>query len=74
MEKYEKNYLITIGSNLKKERLKRKISQEKLAEIIGLHRTYIGMIERGERNISIINIIKITKTLNIEIELLLKGI
>ena len=48
------------------------ISQEKLAELSGLHRTYIGMIERSEKNITLLNIQKISKALNVEISTLLK--
>lgn len=44
-----------------------KISQEELAFRAGLHRTYIGMIERAEKNITLINIEKIAKALGIEI-------
>lgn len=53
------------AKNLKQFRKQEKISQEKLAEICGLHRTYIGAIERAERNISIKNIEKISVALNI---------
>jgi transcriptional regulator with XRE-family HTH domain len=42
-----------VGNNIKKYRKKHRYSQEKLAEIAGLHRTYIGSIERGERNITL---------------------
>lgn len=43
------------GNRIKKLRLDRNISQEKLSYLTGFHRTYIGMIERGERNISLTN-------------------
>lgn len=59
--------LIYFGERVRKERLKQNLSQEKLAEIAGLHRTYIGMIERGEKNITLANIEKIAKSLNVTI-------
>ena len=45
---------------------------QKLAELAGVHRTYIGMIERAEKNITLCNIEKIAKALNIEIQKLLE--
>ncbi|MED4012940.1 helix-turn-helix transcriptional regulator [Priestia aryabhattai] len=53
------------GQTVKKYRQEKSISQEKLAEITGLHRTYISEVERGTRNVSLINIIKIAKGLDI---------
>lgn len=50
---------IRFGENLRKVRQKAAISQEKLAELAGLHRTYVSSIERGERNISLLNIEKL---------------
>ena len=44
-----------------------KLSQEQLAEEAGLHRTYIGMIERAEKNVTLVNIEKIAKALKISI-------
>lgn len=61
-----------VANNIKYYRKKINFSQEKLAEITNLHRTYISSVERCERNISIENIEKIAKALNIEVYLLLK--
>lgn len=62
------------GKRVRDERLQRGLSQEELAEKAELHRTYIGMIERGEKNITLINIEKIAKALAIAIDELLKDI
>lgn len=56
----------TFAINVKKYRLEAGLSQEKLAELADLHRTYISAIERERRNISIENIEKIADTLNVE--------
>ncbi len=59
--------LVLFGNNVRKYRKNMHISQEKLAEFAGLHRTYIGMIERAEKNITLINVEKIAKALNVEL-------
>ena len=69
-----KNYKLTLGQNIRIIRNEQKLSQEKLAEISFLHRTYIGSIERGERNISLDNIILIAKALDVKLCKLLEGI
>ncbi len=50
------------------------ISQEKLAEMAKMHRTYISGIERGERNVSLINIMRLASALNVSVSKLMKGI
>lgn len=55
---------IRFGANVRYFRMKKKLSQEELASICGLHRTYIGSIERGERNITLKNAEKIANALN----------
>lgn len=64
--------LVLFGNNVRVTRRMRKLSQEKLAELCGLHRTYIGMIERAEKNVSLSNIQRIAQALNVSIETLLK--
>lgn len=59
--------LVKFGQRVRQERLKRNLSQEELAEKANLHRTYIGMIERAEKNITLINIEKIAQALDISI-------
>lgn len=70
MEK--KDILIAFGKTVQKLRKEQGLSQEKLAEEANLHRTYIGMIERGEKNVTLLNIEKIAKALNTDIVNLLK--
>ena len=60
------------GERIKRLRLEKSWSQEVLAEKTGFHRTYIGMIERGERNLSLKNIETFAKTFEIKISELLE--
>ena len=60
------NILEVFGSNLKKYREDKHISQEKFAEISGLHRTYISDIERFQRNVSPLNVQKIADAIGID--------
>lgn len=56
-------YLL-LGEKVRKLRHEQSMSQEELAEVAGLHRTYIGAIERGERNVSLKNILRLAKALD----------
>ena len=58
---------------LKTERLARGISQEALAELAGLHRTYVGSVERGERNIAVDNMESLANAMGLDICDLLKS-
>ena len=60
--------LIQFGNRVKELRKANDMSQEDLADAAGLHRTYIGMIERAEKNITLENIKKIAKALRIDIK------
>lgn len=61
-----------LALNLRRLRAERGISQEELADLAGLHRTYVGSIERSERNVSIDNIAKLAAALKVEASDLLK--
>lgn len=61
-----------LGQVARRERLKKEMSQEELAFVCNLHRTYIGSVERGERNISLRNIVAIANALNVSAAYLLK--
>jgi transcriptional regulator with XRE-family HTH domain len=53
------------GLRVRELRLAAGLSQEQLAERAGLHRTYIGGIERGERNVAILNIVRLARALKV---------
>ena len=67
-----KSILEKFGQKVREERLKQGLSQEKLADEAGVHRTYIGMIERAEKNITLLNIEKISKALGVKVSRLLE--
>lgn len=54
-----------LGDRIREERTRRGLSQEELAHRAGLHRTYIGSVERGERNITVGNVHLIADTLGL---------
>lgn len=63
----EKKIKQNFGKTLKFFRLQKGLSQEGLAELSQLHRTYISEVERGDRNISLINIYKLCTSLDIKV-------
>lgn len=63
----KKQILVKFGKRVREERMKQELSQEGLAARAGVHRTYIGMIERAEKNITLVNIDKISKALGLNI-------
>lgn len=68
---HEQDIIKRIGLNITIIREKQGLTQEKLAELAGLHRAYIGHIERGEKNIGLKNLQKIASGLNVSIKDLL---
>ena len=64
--------LRVIGQNLRKARLAKSWSQEQLSLESGLHRTYVGAVERGERNITVINLRKLAAVLGVKLTVLVK--
>ena len=62
------------GKHLRKLRVARGISQEKLAELADLHRNYVGGVERGERNIALLNIVALARALRVKPAKLLDNI
>lgn len=60
------------AANLRRRRIERGLSQEALAALAGLHRTYVGSVERAERNISIDNMERLAAALGVEVRDLLR--
>ena len=60
--------ILAFGQRVQELRKKRNLSQEQLADMAGVHRTYIGMVERAEKNITLRNIKKIAKALDVNIK------
>ena len=67
-------FLKILGLNLRRLREEAGLSQEALAALVGCHRNYVGLIERGERNPSIIRVMKICMALKVPIQELLINI
>lgn len=67
-----KTVLEKFGQKVREERIKQGISQEELAAKAGVHRTYIGMIERAEKNITLSNIERLSIALNLKLSELLE--
>ena len=61
----EATFINELGRAIQAHRLKLDLSQEQLAEKAGLHRTYVGAIERGERNITLKNYVRVAGALNL---------
>lgn len=62
------------GERIRELRSTAGVSQEELASRCGLHRTYIGSVERGERNVSLQNIVKIARALDVDPGTLVAGL
>lgn len=75
MRKTIKNRTLELfGNSIRTHRKRKGLSQEKLALECGLDRTYLGSVERGERNISLLNIAKIARALGIKLSKLFSNI
>ena len=68
----KKTISIKFGEKVRELRVSKNLSQEQLADLANVHRTYIGMVERAEKNITLVNIEKIANALNVNITELLK--
>lgn len=74
MDEHESRFLIRFGQRIRELRHTHHWSQDQLAEYVGLHRTYIGAVERGERNLSLINIRKLARVFELTVAELFEGI
>ena len=68
MANLEKQYLIFMGKKIRHYREKMGLSQEQFGKLSKFHRTYIGMIERGEKNMTIMNMHKVAKALGVNVK------
>ena len=66
------DYQKILGENIRSLRTKQQLTQEQLAELCDLHRTYVGAMERGDRNVSLNNIVKVAQALKVTPSELLK--
>jgi hypothetical protein len=61
-----------VGRNLRAYRMERGLSQEAFAEVLGVHRTYMGGVERGERNLTLKSVERMAEKLEMEVLELMK--
>lgn len=67
MANLTRQYQIFLGDKIRAERVRKGISQEQFGELAKVHRTYVGMIERGEKNITLQNLVKFAKALGLQV-------
>ncbi len=70
----EKSALVKLGTNVRQRRALKKISQEELADLAGLDRSYVGGVERGERNVTVLSALKLCSPLNCSLSNLVEGV
>lgn len=63
----DKQFRVFLGKNLRAYREKKSLSQEQLGKLAGVHRTYVGMVERGEKNITLQNMLRFAGALKIQV-------
>jgi transcriptional regulator with XRE-family HTH domain len=66
-QSYKPELLAAFGQAVRRLRIARRLSQERLAEDVGIHRTYIGDVERGVRNIGLLNVDRIAHALGTDL-------
>lgn len=69
----EKKLLVCLGKAIRRCREERGVSQEKLAFMAGVNRTYMGSVERGERNVAVLNLVKIARALGVPVARFFEG-
>jgi transcriptional regulator with XRE-family HTH domain len=67
MQRTKISQLVALGKHIRQIRLSKGLTQERLADVAGLDRAYYGGVERGERNISALNLIRLAAALNVEV-------
>ena len=67
MSSLDKQFRIFLGRNIRQYRQKQGISQERLGELAKVHRTYVGMVERGEKNITLQNMVRFAHALGVKV-------
>ena len=67
-------FLLALGQRIRELRLKKRLSQEGFADVVGVHRTWMGAVERGESNVSFTNLVLIARALEITLSQLLSGL
>jgi transcriptional regulator with XRE-family HTH domain len=65
---------LVFGKRVRELRVEQNLSQERLAELCELHRNYVGGVERGERNVSLLNIVKLARGLKVKPARLIESI
>lgn len=67
MTDLNRKFLMFLGQNIRNLRERKNISQEQFGKMVGVHRTYVGMIERGEKNMTIFSLQKFAEALGMKV-------